>query len=722
MSSAYKFRYWIFAIISLLILATASFTPLFSGSFAYSAENNQNTVQKDLSAVIDKTGLALDSQTISNSDYAGKFRFALKHDPAVNGINIKDGDTVNIGIVAKDPNLDFLRFTNKAKDTIMRDKDTQQELADVRYKDKTIHFIFKEVDLPFKAHGDVSLFISDWKAEKYFKDNPSAKTVDFTYEIQINGKPTGITSTWTLAKIGPKLPTAVEYEKGNGGYRESDGDSPGRGNIYYEIDISTLLRHNNEMVIYDMPDVNLEFDQEESLGVYFSPRYGQKKDLIYSFYKYSYEKCKSYAGAPECKFSSNFNDGGTDPDKSTELFFEDVYYVTEEPTSKTASRMAGYEEKTLTFPRHNIIDGTNTITSMGTVTAPKNVILEKPAMAELTEAEKALIEKAGGLHKKVGKGFKLRIKNHRNDNFAKGGNIVLAFYMRVVNDSFMLDDKGNPMYFNDFSYYGQEIPNCDPKVDNNCTPIAMERMTPQQVKAKQNKVSAIPPGLVAETDKYQNLNFTKKDPKGQPLAGAKFTIYKATPNGERGEIAQNKNGVKLENLITNKDGKLCLPGTTTPLDLQLLRGNYIMAETEAPSGYQLSKTPDTLISVQVAKKEHVITNDPVPTPPNPKPKPDPNPDPTPDPNPNPNPDPKPADPKPADPKPADPKPADPKSADPTPPDSPQIQPAPDTPEEKNNSTAKLNKLPRTGAGTSSLILFSGVLLLAGAGCIARKRS
>lgn len=703
MSSAYKFRYWIFAIISLLILATASFTPLL-GSFAYSAENNQNTVQKDLSAIIDKKGLALANQTISSSGYAGKLQFALKHDPAVNGIDIKDGDTVNIGIAAKDPNLDFLRFTTKANDTIMRDKDTQQELADVRYKDKTIHFIFKEVDLPFKANGNVSLFISDWKAEKYFKDNPSAKTVDFTYEIQINGKPTGITSTWTLAKPAPKAPTAVDYEKLSGGYEESNGDSPGRGNIYYEIYVSTLLRHNNEMVIYDMPDVNLEFDQEHGLDVYFPPRYGQKKDMIYSFYKYTAkEECKSHAGTPDCKFSSNFNNfnGGTDPEKSTELFFEDIYYVTEEPTSKTASRMAGYEEKTLTFPRHNIIDGTNTITSMGTITAPKNVILEKPASAELTEAEKALIEKAGGLHKKVGKGFKLRIKNHRNDNFAKGGNIVLAFHMRVVNDSFMLDDKGNPMYFNDFSYYGQEIPNCNPKVDTNCTPIAMERMSPQQVKAKQNKVSANPPGLVAETDKYQNLNFTKQDHKGQPLAGAKFTIYKATPNGERGEIAQNKNGVKLENLITNKDGKLCLPGTTTPIDLQLLRGNYIMAETEAPSGYQLPKTPDTLISVQVAKKAHVITNHPVQTPPNPKPKPNPNP-------------------KPADPTP-EPKP-DPKPADPTPPDSPQIQPAPDTPEEKNNSTAKLNKLPRTGAGTSSLILFSGVLLLAGVGCIARKRS
>lgn len=220
-------------------------------------------------------------------------------------------------------------------------------MADVRYKNNTVYFTFKDVDLPFTAKGDVSLFVSDSLVEKYFKNNPQSETVNFTYEVQVNGKNTGVTKTWTLKKPSPTLPTAASYEKSSGGYTEESGDQAGRGTIYYEIQISTLLRHNNEMVIYDMPDANLELDKKSNLNVHFSPRPGQKNNAIYSFGSWRFpEKCKSYAGSDECKLYGNF-DAGSDPDKSTELFLTDVYYVTEEPASKTTSRMAGYEEKTL---------------------------------------------------------------------------------------------------------------------------------------------------------------------------------------------------------------------------------------------------------------------------------------------------------------------------------------------------------------------------------------
>lgn len=313
------------------------------------------------------------------------------------------------------------------------------------------------------------------------------------------------------------------------------------------------------------------------------------------------------------------------------------------------------------------------MTSVGTVTAPKNVVLEKPAGAALTEADQQLIDEAGGLHKTVGKGFKLRIKNHRNDAFEKGGNIILAFHMRVVNDSLMVDANGNPLYFNAFSYYGQEIPDCDPEKHDNCTPINVERMTPDQVKAGQIKRAAIPPGLVAETDKYQHLNFTKQDPAGKPLAGAKFTIFKATSEGTRGEVAENQNGVKLENLITNAAGKLCLPDSDSPLEIKVLRGNYILAELEAPQGYQLAEDPDTLISVQVAKKDNVVVNHPVPEP-----------TPTPEPTP--------------------------------------VPTVPDTSTEQSKPITKATKLPRTGATVSSLPFVAGMLLIAGTGLFYRRRS
>ncbi len=677
MIASRKLHYRILGVITLIALALALFTPA-----AYGKEGNEDAATKDLSAIVDKNGLELRPEEVTGGGYAGSFNYALKHDPETDGIEIKDGDSLSISVVAKDTNLDFLRFTNKATDTVLEDKDSHQELADVRYKNKTIYFTFKDVDLPFKAIGSVSLFVSDSKVEKYFKDNPQSEKVDFTYEVQVNGKNTGVTKTWTLKKPSPTLPTAVSYEKSSGGYSEESGDQAGRGTIYYEIQISTLLRHNNEMVIYDMPDVNLELDKKSNLAVYFSPRAGYKNYAIYYFGSWnSPEKCKSYAGSGECKFYNKF-DAGSDPEKSTELFLTDVYYVTEKPASKTASRMAGYEEKTIKFPRHNIIDDTNTVTSAGTITAPKNIILEKPARAELTEAEQQLIDEAGGLHKTVGKGFKLRIKNHRNDAFEKGGNIILAFSMRVVDDSLMLDGKGNPLYFNAFSYYGQEIPNCKPE-DDNCTPIKVERMDPGQVKAKQISRSATPPGLVAETDKYQHLNFTKQDPEGNPLAGAKFTIYKATSEGKRGEVAENKDGVKLENLITNAAGKLCLPNSDSPLEIKVLRGNYILAELEAPQGYQLGEDPDTLVSVQVAKKDNVVVNHPVPAPNPPAPNP-----------PAPNP------------------PA------PNPPASPTV---PAAPEKQSKPIAKAAKLPRTGAGTSSLAFVAGMLVIAGMGLLYKRR-
>lgn len=153
-------------------------------------------------------------------------------------------------------------------------------MADVRYKNNTVYFTFKDVDLPFTAKGDVSLFVSDSLVEKYFKNNPQSETVNFTYEVQVNGKNTGVTKTWTLKKPSPTLPTAASYEKSSGGYTEESGDQAGRGTIYYEIQISTLLRHNNEMVIYDMPDANLELDKKSNLNVHFSPRPGQKTMLF----------------------------------------------------------------------------------------------------------------------------------------------------------------------------------------------------------------------------------------------------------------------------------------------------------------------------------------------------------------------------------------------------------------------------------------------------------
>lgn len=58
------------------------------------------------------------------------------------------------------------------------------------------------------------------------------------------------------------------------------------------------------------------------------------------------EKCRSYAGGADCALY-NFKEENTDPDKTTEMFFYDVYYVTEKPVSKVASRLPGLKKKVL---------------------------------------------------------------------------------------------------------------------------------------------------------------------------------------------------------------------------------------------------------------------------------------------------------------------------------------------------------------------------------------
>lgn len=621
-----------------LFLALVFSVSIFGIATKASGEGNST---KDLSAIVDKDKTYVKPRSsVSSSGYAGDMYFALLHEPEKNGLSIKDGDSVNIGLIAKDPNLNFLRFSN-AFDNVktVKDSTSGQVLADVRNANNVIYFTFKDVDLPFKANGEVSLFVSSSNVKKYFEAHPEKEQVESSYEIQINGAPTGKIYNFTLKKEKPTLPS-FNPEKLAGKYSEDkDKDAPGRGTIYYEIYASSKLRQNNEIVIYDMPDVNLALEWEHGVGVYLSAQPESKGDSwVYTFNRgKATKKCQFYAGDADCALYK-FEEKNTDPDKTTEMFLDDVYYVTENPVSKVSSRLPGFEEKSLTFPRKNVIDNSQEVKSMGKVVVPKNILLEKPAGSELTDTEKQKIAAAGGLHKTVGKGFKLRIKNHRNAAFpAGGGNIVLTFYMRVMNDSLELSDKGNPLYNNTFSYYGQEIPNCLP-TDENCTPIKMERTDPQTVKGKNVKAELSVPQITAETDKYQSLNFTKQNAQGEPLIGAKFSIYKATKEGERGELAETKDGVKLENLVTNADGKLCLAGESTPLDIKILRGNYVLVEVEAPKGYQLPEESDTLISVQVAKKKYSVTNEIAPAP---APQPDPEPAPQPEPAPTPQPAPKP---------------------------------------------------------------------------------
>lgn len=143
----------------------------------------------------------------------------------------------------------------------------------------------------------------------------------------------------------------------------------------------------------------------------------------------------------------------------------------------------------------------------------------------------------------------------------------LSTHTDIVNPSPAMTDEGMPIYYNTASFYAQEIPDCDPN-DETCEPIKHEKTDLEAViEGDFTSKPSIDPGIIeGEINRYSSVDFQKlgrtsddSDESAIPLAGAVFTVYKANEDGTRGDIAIAKDGTKLENLVTNDEGKLCQP-------------------------------------------------------------------------------------------------------------------------------------------------------------------
>lgn len=252
---------------------------------------------------------------------------------------------------------------------------------------------------------------------------------------------------------------------------------------------------------------------------------------------------------------------------------------------------------------------------MDTVTVPKNILLEKPMGEELTEEEKTLITEKGGLYQTVGKGFKIRIKNFKGFEQNPGGYMSLVYTTTIRGNSPKLDEKGFPIYYNTACYYGQEIPTC--KIgDENCTPIMREKTALNAViNGTYTTEGKVTTGSVsADVDEYSQVEFLKTSAGSQgeanlqsPLGGAVFNIYQVQTDGSR-QIAENKEHVRLENLITDNAGKLCLNDSRkTEIKLWLKRGRYIFEEVSAPDGWQIIEK-ERAVTVGLLNNRVVIAN------------------------------------------------------------------------------------------------------------------
>ncbi len=467
----------------------------------------------------------------------------------------------------------------------------------------------------------------------YFLNNPDKTDITQTYDLYINGKKQN--KSFTLRFLKPKRSdVVVKFVKTEGKFMTPSDSTQGKSVFKYNLRLATKLSHSNEFVIYDLPDTNIAFNGTR-FEAYFS-------DAENSFLGTAFLT----SGHP------NYVGPGSE-DKRMEATLYDVYFVTGTPAKDSDPRMAEYEEKHLEFNRKDIIRHKDTYTSDQLATVPKNILFELLHGTELTPEQKATIDAVGGLHTTVSKGFKLRIKNFRQQGYAKGGFLQLYFYMDVVKPSPLLDKENNPIYKNAATYYAQDIPTCDPAIDENCTPIEFEKVKMEDAQKGTYLVESVKKETTigAQTDTNVTINFKKVDEKGTPLAGAEFTFYKSNADSKKGAIAKNKAGIELKDLVTNAQGEPCQKSATgelTKVDMTLERGYYLISETKTPDGY-VKPEKDQLLALSSDVKDVVIKNKAVPTPPVPPapnppapnpPAPNPTPEPTPTLKPEPKPEPK----------------------------------------------------------------------------------
>lgn len=556
----------------------------------------------DISGLVDQSSIGMNrnsnltvnshigttTEVSATTGWAGTLKFKLAKKGAHPTVNA--GDVLKVGLTPIDPALDLLRISGNFNSvTQITDSVTGAKLADVAteaghigvftFTDVSEDFVTSQIEMPF--------YVDKGVRDTYFEENPDVTHVDVAYDITVDGKSTGKQVTYRVKKPVVKLPDMASLEKT--GASKVDDD---KSYIYSEIQVGTRLRPNNEFIIYDTPDVNMAL--HGNVAVYDEKTQGGKDSFL------------AELGATNPHW---VKDSTKPAEQRMEMWLYDIYFRTPEPENPVSSRTAAFEEKPIPLDRYDIVAKKQGMMSMANATVPKDILLQKPAGEPLTAEEQKLIDDAGGLYKVVGKGFMLRVKNYSSKYFDGGGYFNIGFDAEPVNDSVMLSKNGRPIYVNKASYYAQEIPNCDPQVHQNCTPIKYEGSKPGDVEAKgkgYNPEELKPPGITAETDGYQLIDFVKQDDTGKALAGAVFSIYKAKSDGTPGDIATNRDGVKLENLVSGADGKLYLPDRTTGVKLELKRGNYVFVEVKAPEGFVKAK--DTVVPVQFKQKVVVVSN------------------------------------------------------------------------------------------------------------------
>lgn len=545
---------------------------------------------KDLSPIINgDITMSQGGEDLFNKEGAtfsnGVLRIQLAYDNQ-SDLSVEDGDILDIQLKAEESAKDFLQIDYTfSRNSSLVDSHTKEKVASLDMSNRSgVKMTFLDMKASFDATLNIPFEVDTQTVNRYFSNHQDEAETEYRYKLMIDGKDTDKELVCIMKKPVTQEPDTI-FNKTSGTYNQV-GDF-GQGYMLYNIKMATKLDQNNEFIIYDTPDVNLSFDGY--LSICNGQRYGDIND---SFFRLSDDGNHWVE-----------DDSSLDDEKKMELWVYDIYYLTS-TDDVNKPQQATYKEEKISFDR---VDGygNTPIESKDTVTMPDHILLTKPSGEKLTEEEQALIDANGGLYKEVGKGFKIRIKNFKGNGINPGGFLTFIYRLNIKGNSPMLNRDGLSVYLNTASYYAQEIPDCTPD-DTYCEPIEHEKTTLQQIVEGDKTTEAdVDKGEIgAEIDQYSTVDFTKVDNQTQkPLAGAIFSIY-TMENGQK-VIAQNKNGVTLDHLITDEDGKLTKGGE--PIALNLKRGAYVFEEIAAPDGYEIIEK-ETTVTVGLLDNEVVISN------------------------------------------------------------------------------------------------------------------
>ena len=595
-------------IFSLILTLSMIFTMLL-GSIVF-ADDVSEEDPTDLSSIIESVefkmnGNDLFKDNVLGENHSGTLLIKLKYDDS-NGIKINEGDTLSIMLEPESEDKDFFIADYSASNELRYLMDGDIKVADLTFPSrKGIEFKFtnfnnlEHVSRSFEASIEIPFAVDSFNSclDNWFEkeENKDKSYVDFSYKLKINGQDADKTAKFRLNKPMTTPPKTDRMIKTRGTYNQQG--ELGQGYMLYNLRISTLLNSLNEYIIYDAPDVNLGFDG------YLKVNDAKKSD--------SFDR-NIFTSTPESK-----NHYAKDSETGTEIWLYDVYYITKKSNDLSVPRQAGWIEETIDLNRES--QGEK-IFSTEKAAIPENILFEIPTGTDLNDIQKKEIEDAGGLHKAVGKGFKVRIKNFNSKFHDLGGYITFQNRMGVKGNSPMLSEQGMPIYLNSASYYAQEIPSCGPENDF-CPPILIEGNKVSdianpytQLTTKAEVTSGNVNTIVSE---HSKLYFNKTDKNGKPLEGAVFTIYTIDSEGNK-VVAKNKDDVSMENLITNSKGELCTKdnGSLTPVNTYFKRGNYIWEEIAPPKKYLKSEADESerTFTIGLLKNEVTVINEEAPIP------------------------------------------------------------------------------------------------------------